>query len=433
MILFRNKSLIMKHKQDAKNPRRRILGLDQNDLSKLNITSGLNVSAEDKEGSHDTERTTFVKDLSPLSKLAALCQARLAEMSGRSKLVLASLTLVLVYLAAVLAVHLCYALLGWVAASLAGARAAFFSVPEVLSGTAGTERVKTDHNVDDLRSIVRGLNSEISLLRGSVEDVKLRIFENEKEVNNYVSKSVVIEDQIEQKKMFEKLSRDITSLNSTFENSKISQIKPIKNETESDMKLSEDVDFVKKAISSLNSTSNKSTDEILQMVLDKFPDLSTIGEKFRNFETRANSLEEKLNSGANISSVMELYLNNITKDLQAEVKTGIEAAVNAKQPKDMKVVDWASPELGTVVTASPAPLPVAGAGAELKVLGVTVWRSAARPRPGPAPAPAGWRPRGRPRWCSPSRGRCGCGGWSSPRHPPGLHRDTSPCGTITRE
>ena len=373
----------MKHKQDAKNPRRRILGLDQNDLSKLNITSGLNVSAEDKEGSHDTERTTFVKDLSPLSKLAALCQARLAEMSGRSKLLLASLTLVLVYLAAVLAVHLCYALLGWVAASLAGARAAFFSVPEVLSGTAGTERVKTDHNVDELRSIVRGLNSEISLLRGSVEDVKLRIFENEKEVNNYVSKSVVIEDQIEQKKMFEKLSRDITSLNSTFENSKISQIKPIKNETESDMKLSEDVDFVKKAISSLNSTSNKSTDEILQMVLDKFPDLSTIGEKFRNFETRANSLEEKLNSGANISSVMELYLNNITKDLQAEVKTGIEAAVNAKQPKDMKVVDWASPELGTVVTASPAPLPVAGAGAELKVLGVTVWRSAAPPRPGP--------------------------------------------------
>ena len=373
----------MKHKQDAKNPRRRILGLDQNDLSKLNITSGLNVSAEDKEGSHDTERTTFVKDLSPLSKLAALCQARLAEMSGRSKLLLASLTLVLVYLAAVLAVHLCYALLGWVAASLAGARAAFFSVPEVLSGTAGTERVKTDHNVDELRSIVRGLNSEISLLRGSVEDVKLRIFENEKEVNNYVSKSVVIEDQIEQKKMFEKLSRDITSLNSTFENSKISQIKPIKNETESDMKLSEDVDFVKKAISSLNSTSNKSTDEILQMVLDKFPDLSTIGEKFRNFETRANSLEEKLNSGANISSVMELYLNNITKDLQAEVKTGIEAAVKAKQPKDMKVVDWASPELGTVVTASPAPLPVAGAGAELKVLGVTVWRSAAPPRPGP--------------------------------------------------
>ena len=373
----------MKHKQDAKNPRRRILGLDQNDLSKLNITSGLNVSAEDKEGSHDTERTTFVKDLSPLSKLAALCQARLAEMSGRSKLVLASLTLVLVYLAAVLAVHLCYALLGWVAASLAGARAAFFSVPEVLSGTAGTERVKTDHNVDELRSIVRGLNSEISLLRGSVEDVKLRIFENEKEVNNYVSKSVVIEDQIEQKKMFEKLSRDITSLNSTFENSKISQIKPIKNETESDMKLSEDVDFVKKAISSLNSTSNKSTDEILQMVLDKFPDLSTIGEKFRNFETRANSLEEKLNSGANISSVMELYLNNITKDLQAEVKTGIEAAVKAKQPKDMKVVDWASPELGTVVTASPAPLPVAGAGAELKVLGVTVWRSAAPPRRGP--------------------------------------------------
>ena len=383
MILFRNKSLIMKHKQDAKNPRRRILGLDQNDLSKLNITSGLNVSAEDKEGSHDTERTTFVKDLSPLSKLAALCQARLAEMSGRSKLMLASLTLVLVYLAAVLAVHLCYALLGWVAASLAGARAAFFSVPEVLSGTAGMERVKTVHNVDELRSIVRGLNSEISLLRGSVEDVKLRIFENEKEVNNYVSKSVVIEDQIEQKKMFEKLSRDITSLNSTFENSKISQIKPIKNETESDMKLSEDVDFVKKAISSLNSTSNKSTDEILQMVLDKFPDLSTIGEKFRNFETRANSLEEKLNSGANISSVMELYLNNITKDLQAEVKTGIEAAVNAKQPKDMKVVDWASPELGTVVTASPAPLPVAGAGAELKVLGVTVWRSAAPPRPGP--------------------------------------------------
>ena len=383
MILFRNKSLIMKHKQDAKNPRRRILGLDQNDLSKLNITSGLNVSAEDKEGSRDTERTTFVKDLSPLSKLAALCQARLAEMSGRSKLVLASLTLVLVYLAAVLAVHLCYALLGWVAASLAGARAAFFSVPEVLSGTAGTERVKTDHNVDDLRSIVRGLNSEISLLRGSVEDVKLRIFENEKEVNNYVSKSVVIEDQIEQKKMFEKLSRDITSLNSTFENSKISQIKPIKNETESDMKLSEDVDFVKKAISSLNSTSNKSTDEILQMVLDKFPDLSTIGEKFRNFETRANSLEEKLNSGANISSVMELYLNNITKDLQAEVKTEIEAAVKAKQPKDEKVVDWASPELGTVVTASPAPLPVAGAGAELKVLGVTVWRSAAPPRPGP--------------------------------------------------
>ena len=373
----------MKHKQDAKNPRRRILGLDQNDLSKLNITSGLNVSAEDKEGSHDTERTTFVKDLSPLSKLAALCQARLAEMSGRSKLLLASLTLVLVYLAAVLAVHLCYALLGWVAASLAGARAAFFSVPEVLSGTAGTERVKTDHNVDELRSIVRGLNSEISLLRGSVEDVKLRIFENEKEVNNYVSKSVVIEDQIEQKKMFEKLSRDITSLNSTFENSKISQIKPIKNETESDMKLSEDVDFVKKAISSLNSTSNKSTDEILQMVLDKFPDLSTIGEKFRNFETRANSLEEKLNSGANISSVMELYLNNITKDLQAEVKTGIEAAVKAKQPKDMKVVDWASPELGTVVTASPTPLPVAGAGAELKVLGVTVWRSAAPPRPGP--------------------------------------------------
>ena len=383
MILFRNKSLIMKHKQDAKNPRRRILGLDQNDLSKLNITSGLNVSAEDKEGSHDTERTTFVKDLSPLSKLAALCQARLAEMSGRSKLLLASLTLVLVYLAAVLAVHLCYALLGWVAASLAGARAAFFSVPEVLSGTAGTERVKTDHNVDELRSIVRGLNSEISLLRGSVEDVKLRIFENEKEVNNYVSKSVVIEDQIEHKKMFEKLSRDITSLNSTFENSKISQIKPIKNETESDMKLSEDVDFVKKAISSLNSTSNKSTDEILQMVLDKFPDLSTIGEKFRNFETRANSLEEKLNSGANISSVMELYLNNITKDLQAEVKTGIEAAVKAKQPKDKKVVDWASPELGTVVTASPAPLPVAGAGAELKVLGVTVWRSAAPPRPGP--------------------------------------------------
>ena len=383
MILFRNKSLIMKHKQDAKNPRRRILGLDQNDLSKLNITSGLNVSAEDKEGSRDTERTTFVKDLSPLSKLAALCQARLAEMSGRSKLLLASLTLVLVYLAAVLAVHLCYALLGWVAASLAGARAAFFSVPEVLSGTAGTERVKTDHNVDDLRSIVRGLNSEISLLRGSVEDVKLRIFENEKEVNNYVSKSVVIEDQIEQKKMFEKLSRDITSLNSTFENSKRSQIKPIKNETESDMKLSEDVDFVKKAISSLNSTSNKSTDEILQMVLDKFPDLSTIGEKFRNFETRANSLEEKLNSGANISSVMELYLNNITKDLQAEVKTGIEAAVKAKQPKDKKVVDWASPELGTVVTASPAPLLVAGAGAELKVLGVTVWRSAAPPRPGP--------------------------------------------------
>ena len=379
----------MKHKQDAKNPRRRILGLDQNDLSKLNITSGLNVSAEDKEGSRDTERTTFVKDLSPLSKLAALCQARLAEMSGRSKLLLASLTLVLVYLAAVLAVHLCYALLGWVAASLAGARAAFFSVPEVLSGTAGTERVKTDHNVDELRSIVRGLNSEISLLRGSVEDVKLRIFENEKEVNNYVSKSVVIEDQIEQKKMFEKLSRDITSLNSTFENSKRSQIKPIKNETRSDMKLSEDVDFVKKAISSLNSTSNKSTDEILQMVLDKFPDLSTIGEKFRNFETRANSLEEKLNSGANISSVMELYLNNITKDLQAEVKTEIEAAVKAKQPKDMKVVDWASPELGTVVTASPAPLPVAGAGAgagagaELKVLGVTVWRSAAPPRPGP--------------------------------------------------
>ena len=385
MILFRNKSLIMKHKQDAKNPRRRILGLDQNDLSKLNITSGLNVSAEDKEGSRDTERTTFVKDLSPLSKLAALCQARLAEMSGRSKLLLASLTLVLVYLAAVLAVHLCYALLGWVAASLAGARAAFFSVPEVLSGTAGMERVKTVHNVDELRSIVRGLNSEISLLRGSVEDVKLRIFENEKEVNNYVSKSVVIEDQIEQKKMFEKLSRDITSLNSTFENSKISQIKPIKNETESDMKLSEDVDFVKKAISSLNSTSNKSTDEILQMVLDKFPDLSTIGEKFRNFETRANSLEEKLNSGANISSVMELYLNNITKDLQAEVKTEIEAAVKAKQPNDMKVVDWASPELGTVVTASPAPLPVAGAGAgaELKVLGVTVWRSAAPPRPGP--------------------------------------------------
>ena len=342
-----------------------------------------------------------------MGKLKKAGLDKLESLSPGLKMMLAALTLVLMLLMAEQCVYYAHLLLCYSTNTLAGAgaRAVFFSVPEIVSFESKVEQgeliLSEIENFQNFKSKVR---SEMDSLRQS-----MRLIHDSSHTKTESGDLDIIEDLIKIKKDLDTqriehmkllklhdhqnqfrndLEKKITKLELANEmqnnhplietNSSIG--KEIEMET-----LRTEIDNLKVAIESEDKRLNNSitAEEILLMVSEKFPGLSTVGEKFENFETRTNRLEEKLNSGANISSVMEKYSDSLSQKLHSLIKTQVTSALEEKDKKKETdiFVDWASSSLGADVAPTPdTKVPQGHSISGLKLFGLRIWSR--KPSPG---------------------------------------------------
>ena len=380
-------------------------GLEKKDFH--NLPNLLNSSGDD-----ELEKDTFTapSNIVSVSFLGKLKKAALDKFEGGSpglKMMLAALTLVLMLLIAEQCVYYAYLLLCYSANSLSGARAVFFSVPEIVSfesqGKQGALTLsdmekfksKVESEMDSLRHSITliqegtsddssrtglgGLTGNLDIMEHLIkikEDLDNQKIEHMKLVRLHDHQ---IENRIDLEKKITKLTNEMKYNDPTIETNA-----EIGKEMEMNT-LREEIDSLKVAIESEDKRLNNSitAEEIFLMVSEKFPGLSTVGEKFDNFEMRTNRLEEKLNSGANISSAMEKYSDSLSQNLFSKIQTQVKLAL---EEKDMKTetdgfVDWASSTLGAEVAITPdTKVPLGHSSSGLKLFGLRIWSR--KPSPG---------------------------------------------------
>ena len=374
-------------------------GLEKKDFH--NLPNLLNSSGDD-----ELEKDTFTApsaDICSVSFLGKLKKAALDKFEGGSpglKMMLAALTLVLMLLIAEQCVYYAYLILCYSANSLAGARAVFFSVPEIVSfesqGKQGEFilsdmekfKSKVESEMDSLKQSIRliqegtsddssrtglgGFTGNLDIMEHLIkikEDLDNQKIEHMKLLRLHDHQ---IENRIDLEKKLTKLTNEMKYNDPTIEtNSEIG--KEMEMNT-----LRAEIDSLKVAIESEDKRLNNSitTEEIFLMVSEKFPVLSTVGEKFDNFEMRTNRLEEKLNSGANISSVMEKYSDSLSQNLFSKIQTQVKSALEEKDRKTETdgFVDWASSTLGAEVAVTPdTKVPLGYSSSGLKLFGLRIW------------------------------------------------------------
>ena len=380
-------------------------GLEKKDFH--NLPNLLNSSGDDEPEKHLSEVESTVEcSVSVLGKLKKAGLDKLESLSPGLKMMLAALTLVLMLLMAEQCVYYSYLLLCYFANLLSGTRAMFFSVPEIVSFESKVEQGEIIlSEIENFKSKVR---SEMDSLRHSMRLIHLES-KNGSHTKTESGNLDIIEDMIKIKKDLDTqriehmkllklhdhqnqfrndLEKKITKLELANEmqnnNPLIETNSNIGKEIEMET-LRTEIDNLRVAIESEDKRLNNSitAEEILLMVSEKFPGLSTVGEKFENFETRTNRLEEKLNSGANISSVMEKYSNSLSQNLHSQIKTQVTSALEEKDNKKETdiFVDWASSSLGADVAPTPdTKVPQGHSVSGLKLFGLRIWSR--KPSPG---------------------------------------------------
>ena len=280
----------------------------------------------------------------------------------------------------------------------------FFSVPEIVSFESKVEQ--GDLILSEIENFKSKVRSEMDSLRQSMRLIHLKSNDSSN-TEAQAGNLDIIEDLIKIKKDLDNqkiehmkllklhdyhnqyrndLEKKITKLQLANEmqnnNPPIETNSNIGKEIEA---LRTEIDKLKVAIESEDKRLNNSitAEEIFLMVSEKFAGLSTVGEKFENFETRTNRLEEKLNSGANISSVMEKYSDSLSQKLHSQIKTEVTSALEEKHDKKQTddFVDWASSSLGADVAPTPdTKVPQGHSVSGLKIFGLRIWSR--KPSPG---------------------------------------------------
>lgn len=384
-------------------------GLEKKDFH--NLPNLLNSSGDD-----ELEKDTLAApraDLGSVSFLGKLKKAALDKFEAGSpglKMMLAALTLVLMLLIAEQCVYYAYLLLCYSANSLAGARAMFFSVPEIVSFSQSQGKQgelilsdmekfqsKVESEMDSLRQSIRliqegasddGSRTGLGDFTGNL-DIMEHLIKIKEDLDNQKiehMKLVRLHDhQIENRNDLEKKLTKLTN-EMKYNDPTIETNSEIGKEMEMNI-LRAEIDSLKMAIDSeaedkrLNNSIT--AEEIFLMVSEKFPGLSTVGEKFDNFEMRTNRLEEKLNSGANISSAMEKYSDSLSQNLFSQIQTQVKSALEEKDRKTETdgLVDWASSTLGAEVAVTPdTKVPLGHSSSGLKLFGLRIWSR--KPSPG---------------------------------------------------
>ena len=383
-------------------------GLEKKDFN--NLPNLLNSSGDDELEKHTSEAPSFkICSVSGLGKLKKATLYNFENCSPGLKIMLAALTLVLMLLMAEQCVYYAHLLLCYSTNTLAGAgaRAVFFSVPEIVSFESKVEqgesisfdmekfKAKIEYEMDSLRQSLSRL-LQVGASDDSESGPKV-LTENLDIIEDIIKIKKDLDNQkIEHKKLLElhdhqnlfrselqekviKLTNEMQYNEPTIEtNSNLA--KEFRIET-----LRAEIDNLKMAIESEEKRrySSITAEEIFLMVSEKFSGLSTVGEKFENFETRTNRLEEKLNSGANISSAMEKYSNSLSQNFFSKIQTQVISVLEERESKKETdgFVDWASSSLGAVVAATPdTKVPQGHSSSGLKLFGLRIWSR--KPSPG---------------------------------------------------
>ena len=374
-----------------------------------NLPNLLNSSGDDELEKHTSEAPSpKICSVSFPGKLKKLVLFNFVGYSPGLKIMLAALTLVLMLLMAEQCVYYAHLLLCYSTNTLAGARVVFFSVPEIVSFESKVEQGESISL--DMEKFKSKIESEMDSLRQSLSKFPQVGASNDSSGSgpNVLTENLdIIEDiikikkdldnqKIEHKKLLElhdhqnlfktELQEKVTKLTNEMQykeptietNSNLG--KEIKIET-----LRAEIDYLKMAIESEDKRwcSSITAEEIFLMVSEKFPGLSTVGEKFENFETRTNRLEEKLNSGANISSAMEKYFDSLSQNFFSKIQTQVISVLEERESKKETdgFVDWASSSLGAVVATTPdTKVPQGHPSSGLKIFGLRIWSR--KPSPG---------------------------------------------------
>ena len=374
-----------------------------------NLPNLLNSSGDDELEKHTSEAPSpKICSVSFPGKLKKLVLFNFVGYSPGLKIMLAALTLVLMLLMAEQCVYYAHLLLCYSTNTLDGARVVFFSVPEIVSFESKVEQGESISL--DMEKFKSKIESEMDSLRQSLSKFPQVGASNDSSGSgpNVLTENLdIIEDiikikkdldnqKIEHKKLLElhdhqnlfktELQEKVTKLTNEMQykeptietNSNLG--KEIKIET-----LRAEIDYLKMAIESEDKRwcSSITAEEIFLMVSEKFPGLSTVGEKFENFETRTNRLEEKLNSGANISSAMEKYFDSLSQNFFSKIQTQVISVLEERESKKETdgFVDWASSSLGAVVATTPdTKVPQGHPSSGLKIFGLRIWSR--KPSPG---------------------------------------------------
>ena len=355
-------------------------------------------------------------------------QDKISEFPPHLKLFLASLILVVMLLMSYQSIYCLYHISCGVARLLSGLRVLFFSVPEI---------VNSDKNVivhDTLSKVVEDLklkhDSDFEKLTEDFSKLQIRNYEIEKEkidllekmakvnfdplqgndgdfgIDDVNGKLIILEIQYEKlnsilqqlivdnkkasevvdlstiKEKVERLSSEFLMWKTSNESAGTGdRVKLDKHITE----LIKDVDQIKETIGSSNGVSKNSLvlEDYLSEVQDKFPVLSTIGEKLENFETRTKLLEEKLKT--DVGLIIEKQSAYLTENIQTKVLSQVETllqnrSTSNKDEEDKNVVDWANDHLGTMISPTPDTKNHPGAStSSLRLFGLTIWRQRTLP------------------------------------------------------
>lgn len=411
---------------------KRIFGVDANDYSLPN--QSLNIS-EDGEDLTNSVANVPDNNKSILVNLQATAQEKIASYSTHTKILLASLVLVLMLLMAEQCVYWSYVLVCWLSHSLTSLRMIFFSVPDIVSSNGKVGMTDSWQPVVD--ELKLNFDADIGTLKQEIRKLHLKHLEAEQEkfklieqfslinVNNgskvtynddtsdgsdsssnseIQSKLAVIELQYGQLKStlkslsnsfseyevnrgeIEALSDKVDTLLKDFVTLKSFDKDPVHNLSGNDKfleNLSSEIKGIKETISSIKSDSRNSEDEtkFISLALDKFPDLPTIGEKFENFEMKTNRLEQKLKS--EISLIIEKqskWSENLETEVQMRVEEQMKVHGHGHLDDVKNMNDWADSGLGTRVSTAPGTVPHPQmVTTSLKIFGLTVWKKTKTP------------------------------------------------------
>ena len=380
-------------------------GLEKKDFK--NLPNLLNSSGDgDDEKVKETDKVSN-ESVPVQGKLKRIVLDKLEGCSSGVKMMLAALTLVLMLVVAEQGVYYSYILLCDSANTLSGARAMFYSVPEIVSfeSKAGEKELLSDIEKfkSKVESEMNSLRETMSLIQIGVsndkfQDTPVSAKENLEIVKNIDEIKRDFENQrIEHLKLLKQLDKHqnddimmleqkIIELSNEIQrlNSPIETISNIGKTIEIDY-LKTEIDNLKDAIESEDKGLNSfiTAEETILIVSEKFPSLLTVGKKFEDFEMRTHRLEEKLDFDANISSVMEEYSDSLSRNLESQVQTQVKAALkeNDLRKDTGRLVDWASAALGAEVAPTPdTRSPHAYSMSGLKLFGLRIWSR--KPSPG---------------------------------------------------
>ena len=376
-----------------------------------------NISAEETQLNSSKGKEKADLNMSLFEKLQSSSQHKLSGYSQSTKMLIASLTFVMMLFIAEQSVYYFYLSVCWSASSLSQVRTMFLSFPEIIS----SPKFVSDPSSDSLVSIVQDLklkfqedleklNVEVGRLQLRNQDIETETLQflermtdfnlqpdrTDKEEDSVAVKinplelpneqfkyavNDIIKDHVEEmsRNHYSLLLEKYEALSSQFK--LLTRSKDSSNAPKNSDELMKEIEKIKETISSIetNSSSSKADENSISLALAKLPVLSSIGEKLEKFESRASRLEEKLDSDINL--IIENLSHNLSRHLEAEMKTHVESLMSRSgEAVEDKLLDWANSELGTKVVAfNGTKTHPEAVSSSLKVFGFSVWKQVMNP------------------------------------------------------